>query len=262
MSDKVLEAISELKEQVCRLADMLQAQQDRKEYQKSYYQRRKAARELLVQGLQLKNKERHCLEGPRDQRLPVAEWGKQLRRFVGAGMSAYNFLTWLTWSWNRRVYKHVPITTGGGYMHVYIGTSGPKALRQKYSTRELFGRARAYRFTKPEQLELFREAKWWNWGFGVLGAVVFEYEEEDWFKALPDNWIKPMRLLMGGFGNYKLRGGVLFDPETFNLGKATKMYGLARPTLEMCWSSCLRGLQSKEEPFAALTTQQPKVSTV
>ena len=93
MSDKVLEAISELKEQVCRLADMLQAQQERKEYQKSYYQRRKAARELLVQGLQLKNKERHCLEGPRDRRLPVAEWGKQLRRFVNAGMSAYNFLT-------------------------------------------------------------------------------------------------------------------------------------------------------------------------
>ena len=246
---EIMQVLQELKGQVQRLADALEKEQDRKAYQKAYYKRRKEAREVEKLGLQMKLREVNCLEGPRDRRLPSEEWAKQLKRFVDAGLSAYNFLTWLTWTWNQRCYKHSPVTTSGGYVHVFIGTSGDRALRQKYSTRELFGKSRCYRFTKPEQLELFREAKWWNWGFGVLGPIVFLVEEEPWFKQLPDNWVRPLRLLMGGFGDYDLRNDLKFDPSTFDLARGTKMYGLARNTLEMCWASCLRGLQSKAEPF-------------
>ena len=111
------------------------------------------------------------------------------------------------------------------------------------------GQIKVYTFTKPEQLEFFREAKWWTWGFHVLGSVVLAVEEEPWFEKLPDSFVKPLRLMMGAYGCYEVRPGVVFDQHEPNLIKASKMVGYVRPTLEMCWGACRRGLHSKVEPF-------------
>ena len=246
---ELIAEVRQLKEQVHRMADALQKREDRRTYQSAYYKKRKAAA-VVTAPPGLKNLDRHCLSGGlRDRRLPAAEWGEVLKRFVQQGRSAYNFLSWLAWKWNKDTFQHVPITKSGGYMHLFIGMSGTKPLRQKYTDRELMGQVKVYKFTKHEQLEYFREARWWTWGFHVLGSVVFEVEEEPWFKALGDSWVRPIRLMMGAFGEYEVRSGIMFDPNEPDLCKASKMVALVRPTLDMCWSACRKGLHCKDEPF-------------
>jgi len=121
-NEEVLAAVVSLKADIQRIAEALEKQQDRKSYQAEYYKKRKAAKAAKLK--RLENKDRHCLGGMRDPRLPHETWTKQLKAFAERGLSAYNFLTWLAWSWNHNTYEHVPITKSGGYMHVYIGLSG------------------------------------------------------------------------------------------------------------------------------------------
>lgn len=260
---EVLNAIADLKAQVQRIAEALEKANSRKEYQASYYKKRKQkkATPKILAPSGLRNLDRHCLEGRRDKRLPVDKWATVLRRFVDARASPYNFLTWLAWSWNKDTYHMVPITKSGGYLQVFIGFSGDKALRIKYSERELLGRVKVCTFSKQEQLEAFREAKWWRWGFGVLGSVVFQVEDEPWFKQLRDDWIRPLRVMMGGFGMYKVPGmNIEFDQSVSDLPKASKMYGIMRPTLTMSWAACLRGLHCKEEPFSQFAAPPSRTS--
>ena len=245
---ELIAEMRQLKEQVQRMADTFQKREERREYQAAYYKRRKASKEKQVLP-GFKNLDRHCLEGSRDRRLPAAEWGEVLKSFVQRGLSPYNFLSWLAWKWNKDTFQHVPITKSGGYMHVFIGMSGDKPLRQKYTDRELMGQVKVYRFTKKAQLEFFRDAKWWTWGFHVLGSVIFLLEDEPWFVQLKDDWIKPLRLMMGAYGCYQVRNNIIFDPNESDMCKASNMVGLVRPTLEMCWGACRKGLHCKEEPF-------------
>ena len=250
MSDlqQLIGIVASLKEQVQRMADVMQKREERREYQAAYYKKRKAAANVVVKK-GLANLNRHCLEGMRDPRVPAAEWAVVMRRFVEEGRSAYNFLSWLAWKWNKDTFQHVPITRSGGYLHLFIGMSGDKPLRQKYTERELMGQIKVYTFSRPEQLEFFREAKWWTWGFHVLGSVVLIVEDEPWFKKLGNDWVCPLRLMMGCYGCYEVRQDVFFDPNEPNLVKASKMVGYVRPTLDMCWGACKNGLVSKEEPF-------------
>ena len=66
--------------------------------------------------------------------------------------------------------------------------------------------------------------------------------------GLGESWQKPIKVAMGGFGCYEVKGEI-FDPNERNIEAANKTYGLLRPTLEMNWSAFLRGLFCKEEPF-------------
>ena len=244
---KLVEQVRSLKEQVQRMADVMEKREERRQYQAAYYKKRKAGKCKQLPGLS--NLDRHCLEGMRDRRLPAEAWGKVLKRFVELDLSPYNFLSWLAWTWNKNTFQHVPITKSGGYMHVLIGLSGDKPLRQKYTERELMGQVKVYQFTKKEQLEFFRG----TWGFHVLGSVIFLViflvDEEPWFKKLGDEWVKPLRLMMGAYGCYDIRSDLTFDPNESDMHKASKMVGLVRPTLEMCWGACRKGLHSSEEPF-------------
>ena len=245
-NEEVLAAVVELKEQVQRIAEAMEKQQDRKSYQAEYYKKRKAAKAAKV--VRLENRDRHCLDGPRDPRLPHAVWAKQLKAFAERGLSAYNFITWLAWAWNHNTYEHVPITKSGGYMHVFIGLSDKKPLRAKYSERDVTGHMRVSRLTKPEQIDTFADALYWKWTFGTICNVVGEAEDEGWFEGLGESWHKPLKVAMGDFGCYEIKGEI-FDPGERNLDVANKTYGWLRPTLEMNWSAFLRGLFSKEEPF-------------
>ena len=245
-NEEVLAAIVSLKGEVQRIAEALEKLQERKSYQSAYYKKRKAAKAAKAE--RMENLNRHCLDGPRDKRLPHAAWAKQLKAFAERGLSAYNFITWLAWSWNHNTYEHVPITRSGGYTHVFIGMSGEKPLRSKYSDRDLTGHMRVSRLTKNEQLDTFADALWWKWTFATVCDVVRCVEEESWFEALGDNWHKPLKVAMGGFGCYEVKG-MVFDPTERDLNVASKTYGLLRPTLEMSWNAFMRGLFSKEEPF-------------
>ena len=185
-----------------------------------------------------------------------ADWhdATALKAFADRGLSAYNFITWLAWTWNHNTYEHVPITRSGGYMHVFIGMSGKKPLRHKYSDRDVTGHMRVSRLTKPEQLDTFADALYWKWTFGTIRGVVEVAEEEGWFEGLGESWHKPLKVAMGGFGCYEVKGEI-FDPNERNLEVASKTYGWLRPTLVMNWNAFLRGLFSKEEPF---TLPSPK----
>ena len=252
----ILASISKLRCEVKEIADQLKKQQDRKKYHAEYYQKRKAKeakkkKEKQVDDNRLTNHNKHCLEGSRDKRLPFAEWAKVLKQFVDRGLSAYNFMTWLSWTWNHNTFRHVPITKSGGYMNVFIGMSGDKPLRHKYSERDVTGRVRVRTFKTPVQLEPLGQALWWHWGYAVLMQVVSEVADEPWYEKLGDAWHRPMQVMQGAFGCYQIREGLIFDPTETDLVLATKGYQAMRPTLECGWGACLKGLSCKEEPFIA-----------
>ena len=257
MLKRVLAEIVQLKEQVGRMADALQRQEDvmkcledRKKYHADYYKKRKVARAKRKVALsnKLLNRDKHCLDSLRDTRVPYDKWTEKLKAFSARGLSAYNFITWLAWEWNHNTYVHVPITRSGGYVQVFIGLSGGKPLRNKYSDRDLTGRMRITKFQKPEQLDTFSDALWWKWTFRALVQVVNNVSETNWYKALGDSWDRPLKVAMGCFGCYEIKG-VTFDHTERDLAVMSKAYGYLRPTLEMCWGAFLRGLFSKVEPF-------------
>lgn len=256
-NEELLTVITELKAQVQRMADALQKKEDRKNYQSAYYEKRKTAKKKKAACSKLENPNRHILEGPRDYRLPYQRWALKLKEFVDRGLSPYNFITWLAWTWNQDTYKYTPITRSGGYMHVFIGLSsqdGGRALRSRYSERDVTGHVRVNTFKNKTQLDTFASALWWNWTFRVLGLVVSEVDEEDWYEALGETWHRPMKVLQGATGMYQIpktcSDPIHFDPNETDLNLASKMYGYVRPTLEMGWGAALRGFFCKEEPWA------------
>ena len=246
-NEQLLAAVQALGTQLKAIAGALDKQQKRRDYQAAYYKKRKAAAAEKARRIELPNG--HCLESRRDDRIPAGAWAKQLQRFVERGLSPYNFLTWLAWAWNQDTFNHVPITKSGGYMHVFIGYSGKKALRCKFSERDITGRMRISRFTRPEQLDTLSQALYWKWTFHTVHKVVQDYaEENEWFGALSENWKKVLKVAMGQFGCYEIKGEV-WDPNERDFSVINKTYGHLRPTLDMSWNAFLRGLFSKEEPF-------------
>jgi len=107
---------------------------------------------------------------------------------------------------------------------------------------------RVARLTKKEQLDTLSGALYWKWTFRTVSKIVGQAEDEGWFEDLGDRWHKPLKVAMGGFGGYEVKGEI-FDPNERDLKVASKTYGLLRPTLEMNWNAFVRGLFSKEEPF-------------
>ena len=95
-NEVVLAAIAELQKQVQRIAEALEKQQQRKEYQSSYYKKRKAEKKLALE--RLKIRDTHCLDSMRDPRMPFEKWTQRLKQFVEEGRSAYNYISWLAWA--------------------------------------------------------------------------------------------------------------------------------------------------------------------
>ena len=135
-------------------------------------------------------------------------------------------------------------------MHVFIGTSGSKALRSKYSERDVTGHMRVARLTSKVQLDTLADALFWKWTFRTVAKVVGQAEDDGWFEQLGNSWGKPLKVAMGQYGCWEVNGHY-FDPNERDLEVASDVYGRLRPTLEMNWNAFLRGLWSKEEPFTA-----------
>ena len=250
---QVLDEIKGLREQVQRMADLIQKQQDRKSYQADYYKKRKETKtkaRTAASSDKILNHDRHCLNTARDKRLPHDKYIAKLKEFVSRGLSVYNFVTWLGWSWNHDTYVHAPITKSGGYMHVFIGLSGASPLRSKYSVRDVTGRMRINTFTSPVQTDTFRDALWWNWTFATIVPMMNDLADvqEPWFKSLGPHWTNPLKIIQGGFGCYEVKG-LTFDQGERDLTIASKTYAFVRPTLFMAWAAWLRGMFSKTEPF-------------
>ena len=67
-----------------------------------------------------------------------------------------------------------------------------------------------------------------------------------------NNWQKVLKVAMGGFSCYEVKGEI-WDPNERDLAVINKTYSQLRPTLDMSWNAFLRGLFSKEEPFSDQT---------
>ena len=251
-NEEIMAELKGLREQVAEMAAALQDSKARKEYQSAYYQKRKAAKAKKAAELartRLSNPDRSVFDASRDYRVPHAKWAAKLTEFAERGLSVWNWLTWLAWSFNQDTWEFPPITRSGGYMHVYIGRSNGKALRGKYTERDVTGHVRVSTFSSAVQLETFAGALFWKYTFRTICIVSGEHENV--VEKLPANWQKTLRILMGGFGCYEYAPDKFFDPNEADLNVASKAYAIVRPHLEMGWSSTLKGFFSKEEPFTA-----------
>ena len=267
--DKVLERLEAIEANQVRIMELLGAKSSRADYQKRYYAKRKAAKAVeAVKGRgKFRNPDRNnlTLRFGKDRRLfaKFMEWGRVGLKF-GALNQPSRFLEWLCWAW-QEVYTYRPITRSGGYNQLFIGWSNGKPLRTKVTDGDMFANVRRLTFTKVHQ-EQFAEALWWRWGYGVLYQVLNAMEEMDGYEALPERFLRPLRLMCGGFGQVEVKQGLIFDQNLKSLDELSKAYRLAKPDLDRGWGACMRGLAAKEQPYAdfvnrASPSQSPRPST-
>lgn len=249
------ERLSRVEEALQEVLKLLREGKQRVKYQAKYYAKRKETKMGEQNGL--KNPDRNNLDLPMgwDKRLhtKMLEWAEVAFRFAEAKMNACSFMEWLSYTWNNCVYWHKPVTRSGGYNHVFIGFSGTKPLRVKCTDCDLFGCVKRTTFTKAQR-DQFSDAHWWRWGYGVLGKVVGEMQEDArWTPGLAERWARPLLLMLGGFGQVEVRQGLLFDPNEDDCNRFGKMYAYAKPDLERGWNACKRGLFAKQEPRKPIT---------
>lgn len=245
------ERLERVEQMLGEVLSLLTKRSDRTLYQAKYYAERKGRR------VGLKNLDMNNLDLPRgwDDRLSsrIVEWANTAYRFAENSKSPYKFLEWLSYTWNSATYWHRVITRSGGYNWIFIGFSGEKPLRCKWTDNDLFGCVNRTKFSRAQR-DQFGNALWWRWGHGVLGKVVFEMQEDEtrWGK-LPKSFTKPLLLLMGGFGEVEVRQGLTFDPTEEDCDRVGRMYAYAKPDLDRSWDACKRGLYAKSEPFNGST---------
>ena len=251
-TEDLMAEIRELKEQVQRMADAMLLKEDRKKYQAEYYRKKKAAKaKKKKEDARMPNPDRPLFEGRRNEhKMPHKRWAAKMREFLEDGRSVWNFLTWMAWAWNQDTWQMAPITRSGGYYHVFIGLDGNgKAIRSKYTERDVTGHVRVNSFTSTLQLSAFADALWWKYAFRSFGYITGYHDCSDWYQKVPAQWDKTLLLLQGNMGNVELQPGLVFDQNEADLHRASKMYGLARMTLEQAWACSLKGFFATEEPF-------------
>ena len=264
---QLYERLGRVEQMLGEVLQLLKNGKSRAKYQAEYYAQRKETR-LTETRPGLKNPERNNLNLPMgwDKRLQskLEEWAEIAFRFKDARRGPFDFLEYLAYQWNNETYWHKVITRSGGYNHVFIGFSGSKPLRTKCTDCDLFGCVKRTSFTRAQR-DQFADAHWWRWGYGVLGKVVNEMQdqhEERWLK-LPKRFTRPLLLMMGGFGQVEVRQGLVFDPNEPDTAKVGKMYVYAKPDLDRGWNACKRGLFATEKPtFPCINapTAQPSQS--
>jgi len=248
------ERIAAVETKLDEVLQLLKGKNARAEYQAKYYVERREAALLKENSGRLRNPDRNNLDLPRgwDKRLgpKVHEWAELCYRFAAARKSPFEFMEWLAFTWNSCTYWNKVITKSGGYFHLFIGFSGTKPLRSKWTENDLFGSVRRTTFNRIQR-DQFRDAPWWKWGFGVLGKVVHQMkEEDDRWAELDTRFTRPLLLMMGGYGLVEVRQGLYFDQHEDDCNKIGKMYAHAKPDLDRGWKACKRGLFSKVEPHA------------
>ena len=254
MMSSVVERLSKVEQMLGEVLSLLTEKKARATYHAKYYAERKS---VVMSGL--KNPDRNNLDLPMgwDRRLQtkVEEWAVVAYRFADGKKSAYAFMEWLAFTWNVATYWHKVITRSGGYNHLFIGFSGVKPLRSKWTDNDLFGSVKRTAFTRAQR-DQFGDALWWNWGYGVLGKVALEMQEDEkrW-AALPKHFTRPLCLMMGGFGGVEVRQGLVFDPNEGDWNKVGRMYSYAKPELDRGWNACKRGLFAKEEPHVNVSKE-------
>ena len=245
---KVEAALQEVLGGLSALSQRIRDKESRRDYNANYYAARQAEKRQHL----LKNPDRNNLNltmgYDRRLRSKFEEWAAVGYRFAECGGDAYKFLEWLAFTWNACTYWHRPITKSGGYNHLFIGFSGNRPLRAKWTDNDLFGCVKRTRFTRPQR-DQFGKAPWWKWGYGVLGKCVFEMQDDEarWAR-LPGGFTRPLLLLMGGWGEVALRAGLKFDPSEEDCAAVGKMYQYAKPDLDRGWRACKKGLFGKEPP--------------
>ena len=238
-------------EQMQRIADQMEKAQCRKVYHKEYYKRRKEEaserQKVASERVQVPDGSIFLVR----KGLPLVKWMKKMVQFHDANKPPENFLTWLTWSWNKDTFALPPITKSGGYHNVLIGVSGDKGLRNRHTEGDLFPRLRAPKFTKLTQMEAFRSCKWWDFGSRVLGRVYRIADDDGIFEKFRPRFQKLVRVMVGSTGECPAGAGECFDQEEPNLVKMNRTFKKVRNALDTAVAACKKGLYLKEEPFTA-----------
>ena len=237
-----------IEESLREVLSLLRGKQSKTQYQQEYYAKKKTLRRGL------RNPDRNNLRLPRGWDIRLREkmkgWADVAFRFATdlPRPRPFDFLEWISWTWNVNTYQEKVITKSGGYKHLFIGFTGNKPLRVKFTDNDLFGNVRRVTFTPPQR-DQFAEALWWEWGFGVLFQIK-EAMGDALFESLAPAFKRPLLLLMGGFGEVEVRDNLIFDPKEEDCAKLSKAYRYAKPDLDRAWNACFKGLFSKQEPFA------------
>ena len=151
----------------------------------------------------------------------------------------------MCYQWNATCYLRKPVTYSGGYFRVHTGTG----VRHNYGPFDLMGYNKKQRMVLRNEGEYidFRDRPWWNWAFHVLNPVFQEMEESDSFEDLPERFVKSLRILLGGYGEYEVYTQLFWDPndERVNVNRMLKRVG---PDLRRMWSACCDGLRLKSAP--------------
>ena len=254
--ENVLQRLGTVESKLDEVLQLLKSTANRKAYHAKKYSERKAKKALPG----LRNPNCNMLEMKPwgyDKRLQAdgtfKKWALVACRFArDPSLGAHKFLQWLSYTWNSATYWHKVITRSGGYNHLFTGFSGSgnKPMRTKRCDNDLFGCMKRTKFTKAQR-DQFEDALWWMWGFGVLCKVNHELcEMPDAHDVVRNSkFMRPLRLMMGQYGEVQLRQDLVFDQTESDPVKLGKMYGYAKPDLDMAWNACKRGLCDNVEPF-------------
>jgi hypothetical protein len=237
--------------QLAELLLLLRGKKSKSDYHARYYEKRKAGREKAqakAASARLLNPDRNMLTY-KDRRLssmfePWAEVG--FRFGTAAPPQPFKFLCWLVYTW-QNLYQARPITRSGGYNQVFIGWSGDRPLRHRYTDNDVFGNCKRTKFDETQALG-FAKSPWWNWTYGVLYQVLYTMQEhEDRWAKLSPTFTKPLLLMSGGYGEVEVRHGIKFDPNLKH-DQLQTVYKFVKPDLDRGWAACIKGLCSKDAP--------------
>lgn len=241
----------EIRENQREILELLRAKGTRAAYNKAYYAKRKKDATALQRSSKIRNPDRNNLIMPmgKDRRLAsnFEDWALVGFKF-GTKNKPFQFLEWLCWAW-QDVYMCRPVTRSGGYNQLFIGWSNDKPLRVKVTDCDMFANVRRLKFNKIQR-DQFADAYWWKWGYGVLYQTLQVMEgRAEAYKELPATFLKPLRLMCGGYGEVEVRSDLFFDPAEDRCDKLATAYAYAKPDLDRGWAACMKGLAAKEEPF-------------
>ena len=248
MQTDIAAVLKRLEEKVDRLLSSQEEAKTAKRARRRHYQEAKAMREAG----KIRLPEFHVL-CKRDGRLEsrLQSWADTGMRF-GAVNDPAGFAAWLVYQWNSCTYLKKPITFSGGYYRVHTG-----AIRCGYGISDLMGlnEKQAIRLRHSADHVDFQERPWWKWSVNVLYPVYSRMQGHADFDALPEFFLRGLRLLLGGFGEHEVYTELYWDPYE-SLPNLNRMLKRVQSDLRLMWKACRRGLRGHTCP--ALPSRRPR----
>ena len=152
------------------------------------------------------------------------------------------FFTWFVHQWNNCSYLKKPITFSGSSFRVWSSH-----IRYSYGPRDLMGfaerRGTLQVLRTDAEYDDFQKRPFWDWSYAVL-MPVFQEMQRLGFAELPDRFKKCVKLMLGGFADFEVYTGLIWDVNESrdNINKMLKRIGV---DLQLMLRACYCGLRMK-----------------